>query len=244
VSFVPTGVKGVDLLLDKKGIPKGYTVLVLGAPGSGKTTFGLQYLKAGVERGENGVYVSMDELPEMLMTNADKLGLGITDLVNRGKIAIVDASPIRVLPAKVKLGSAEMGRREFALATLITSVADAVQRNKASRMVIDPVSTLTVHFSEDYERRVALLDLLAAVSRIGCTTLLLSELSEPSLDRKYQFDEFITHGVIILTRVLNESAFTKVFSIEKMRGVAHDTQPHPYRIAEGGIEVFPEEQIL
>jgi KaiC/GvpD/RAD55 family RecA-like ATPase len=29
VSFVPTGVKGVDALLDKKGIPRGYAILVL-----------------------------------------------------------------------------------------------------------------------------------------------------------------------------------------------------------------------
>jgi KaiC/GvpD/RAD55 family RecA-like ATPase len=103
VSYVPTGVKGVDPLLDNKGIAKGYSVLVLGAPGSGKTTFGLQFLKNGTENGEIRVYVSMDEQPEMLLANAQTLGLGVKELVDSGKITIIDASPIRVLLAKMKL---------------------------------------------------------------------------------------------------------------------------------------------
>jgi circadian clock protein KaiC len=90
VSYVPTGVKGVDALLDNKGIPKGYSILVLGAPGSGKTTFGLQFLKKGVESNEKGVYVSMDEQPEMLLANAENLGLGVKQFVDNGKITIID----------------------------------------------------------------------------------------------------------------------------------------------------------
>lgn len=244
MSYVPTGVKGVDPLLDGKGIPKGYSILVLGAPGSGKTTFGLQFLKDGAQNGERGVYVSMDEQPEMLLANADTLGLRIRELVDSGRITIIDASPIRVLPARMKLGATEAGRREFALATLVTSITEAVEKTKASRIVIDPVSTLTVHFADDYERRVAFLDLLAAVSKTRCTTLLLAELAEQAVDRKYHFEEFIAHGVMLLTRVLMEGSYTRSFSVEKMRGINHDSQPHPYTIAQGGIQVFPEEQVL
>ena len=148
MEYIPTGVKGVDTLLDGKGIPKGFTILVLGAPGSGKTTFGLQFLKAGVQAGERGVYVSMDEQPEMLLANAESLGLGIKELVDGGDITIIDASPIRVLPARMKLGVTEGGRREFALATLVTSLTEAVDKSKATRIVVDPVSTLTVHFAD------------------------------------------------------------------------------------------------
>jgi KaiC/GvpD/RAD55 family RecA-like ATPase len=244
VSYVPTGVKGVDALLDNKGIPKGYSVLVLGAPGSGKTTFGLQFLRNGGENGERGIYVSMDEQPEMLLANAQNLGLGIKELVDAGKITIIDASPIRVLPARMKLGVTEAGRREFALATLVTSISEAVEKTKASRIVIDPVSTLTIHFAEDYDRRVAFLDLLAAVSKTHCTTIMLAEMAEQVSERSYHFEEFIAHGVMLLTRTKTDSAFTRVFSVEKMRGINHDPQTHPYTIAKGGIQVFAEEQVL
>jgi KaiC/GvpD/RAD55 family RecA-like ATPase len=242
--FVKTGIKGVDELLDGRGIPKGSTVLVLGAPGSGKTIFSLQFLQYGASQGENGVYLSMDEDPERMLVNAELMGVNLRKFVDEKKIAIVDASPIRLLPAKLKLGSSEVGRKEFALATLITSVTEAINKVKASRLVIDPISTLIVHFSNDYDRRIAFLDLMAAISKTGCTALLVAELSDAQLQRSYQFEEFITQGVIVLSKILTGSTFTRVFSVEKMRGLAHDTQPHPYRIVDGGIEVYPTEQIF
>ena len=244
VQYIPTGVKGVDALLDGKGVPKGYTILVLGAPGSGKTTFGLQFLKEGAHEEQRGVYVTMDEQPEMLLANAEALGLGVKELVDSGAVSIIDASPIRVLPARLKLGVTEGGRREFALATLVSSIAEAVDKTKATRIVVDPVSSLTLHFADDYERRVAFLDLLSAISKTKCSTLLLAELADQSADRRHQFEEFLAQGVMLLTRTRVEGSYTRIFSVEKMRGVNHDSQPHPYSIAQGGIQVFPDEQVL
>ena len=242
--YVRMGIGGVDSLLDNRGLPKGSSVLLLGAPGSGKTIFCLQFLKAGVSQGENGVYLSMDEDPERLLENAKQMGVDLTKPVKEGRVAIVDASPIRLLPAKIKLGGAEVGGHEFALSTLISSMTDAVKKVNATRLVIDPISTLIVHFSDEYARRIAFLDLMAAASRTKCTTLLADELNDAQLQRAHTFEEFLTQGVILLSKILTGSTFTRVFSIEKMRGVAHDTQPHPYRITEHGIEVFPTEQIF
>ncbi|MDG6957057.1 MAG: hypothetical protein JRN30_07000, partial [Nitrososphaerota archaeon] len=208
------------------------------------TTFGLQYLVAGAKTGENGVYVSLDESTDRLLESTESLGLGVKQAVAAKKIAMVDASPIRLLPARVRLGTTEIGRKEFAVATLINSVTEAIKKVDAQRVVIDPISTLVVHYSEDYDRRIALLDLMAATVKSKCTTLLVAEMSDPSLERKYQFEEFIVDGVLILTRVLSGQSFTRVFSVEKMRGIDNDSQPHPYKISEGGIEVFPTEQLF
>jgi KaiC/GvpD/RAD55 family RecA-like ATPase len=186
----------------------------------------------------------MDEDPERLLENAKQMGVDLTKPVKDGRVAIVDASPIRLLPAKIKLGGAEVGGHEFALSTLISSMTDAVKKMNATRLVIDPISTLIVHFSDEYARRIAFLDLLAAASKTKCTTLLADELNDAQLQRAHTFEEFLTQGVILLSKILTGSTFTRVFSVEKMRGVAHDTQPHPYRITEHGIEVFPTEQIF
>jgi len=244
ITYVKTGIKGVDTILDGKGFPKGWSVLVLGAPGSGKTIFSLQFLKEGVEMGENGVYVSLDEDPERLLQNARQMGVDLAKPIKDGKIAIVDASPIRLLPAKIKLGGAEVGGKEFALATLVTSMTEAVKKTDASRLVVDPISTLILHFGQEYERRIAFLDLIAAAAKTRCTSLFLSEMNDAQLQRSHLFEEFLTQGVIVMSKILAGSTFSRVFSVEKMRGIAHDTQPHPYRIAEGGVEVFPAEQIF
>ncbi|MDG6979460.1 MAG: AAA family ATPase [Nitrososphaerota archaeon] len=244
MSYVPVGVKGVDPLLDGKGIPRGSSVLLLGAPGSGKTIFSLQFLQAGVAAGEAGVYLSMDEDPERLLANAKQMGVDLTRPVKDGKLALVDASPIRLLPAKIKLGGAEVGGREFAVSTLVSSLTDAVKKVGATRLVVDPISTLIVHFSDEYTRRIAFLDLIAAASKTKCTTIFVDELNDAQLQRTHVFEEFLTQGVIVMSKILTGSAFTRVFSVEKMRGIANDTQPHPYKITEQGLEVFPTEQIF
>jgi circadian clock protein KaiC len=244
LSFVTLGIKGVDSLLDGKGVPKGSSVLLLGAPGSGKTIFTLQYLQSGISVGENGVYLSMDEDPDRLISNAKQMGVDLAKPLKDGKIVIVDASPIRLLPAKIKLGGAEVGGHEFALSAMISSLTDAVKKVDATRLVIDPISTLIVHFSDEYTRRIAFLDLVAAASKTKCTTILVDELNDAQLQRPHVFEEFLTQGVIVLSKILTGPTFTRVFSVEKMRGVAHDTQPHPYRITDHGIEVFPTEQIF
>jgi len=244
LSYVTLGIKGVDSLLDGKGVPKGSSVLLLGAPGSGKTIFSLEYLQSGISSGENGVYLSMDEDPERLIANAKQMGVDLARPVKEGKLAIVDASPIRLLPAKIKLGGAEVGGHEFALSTMISSLADAVKKVGAARLVIDPISTLIVHFSDEYTRRIAFLDLIAAAAKTKCTTIFVDELNDAQLERPHLFEEFLTQGVVVLSKILTGSTFTRVFTIEKMRGVAHDTQPHPYRITEHGVEVFPGEQIF
>ncbi len=243
--FARTGVKGVDEVLANKGIPRSYVVFVIGSPGSGKTTLALQFLYNGVkEYGENGVYVSLDEEPDSLVKNAKAIGLDLSKLIKDDKLAIIDASPIRFLPGEVKLGDISVGKREFALISLVDAIKKNVERIGAKRLVVDPLATLILQYPDAAERRTAVLDLMQAIASTGCTTLLISELTTSSLYRKYQFEEFLAQGVLILRKILRPGGMLRIFTVEKMRGVDHDTQPHPYKIGEGGIEVYPSEIAL
>jgi len=55
-----TGIPGLDDILHG-GLPAGHLYLIEGNPGSGKTTFGLQFLLAGVAAGERALYVTLAE---------------------------------------------------------------------------------------------------------------------------------------------------------------------------------------
>ncbi len=243
--FARTGVKGVDEILANKGIPRSYVVFIIGSPGSGKTTLALQFLYNGAkEYGENGVYVSLDEEPDSLVKNAKAVGLDLAKLIKEDKLAIIDASPIRFLPGEVKLGDISVGKREFALISLIDAIKKNVERVGAKRLVVDPLATLILQYPDAAERRTAVLDLMQAIASTGCTTLLISELTTSSLYRKYQFEEFLAQGVLILRKILRPGGMLRIFTVEKMRGVDHDTQPHPYKIGDGGIEVYPSEIAL
>ena len=119
-----------------------------------------------------------------------------------------------------------------------------VNKIGAKRLVLDPLTTLILQYPDENERRTAILDLMQAVASTGCTSMLISELTMSSLDREYQFEEYLAQGVIILRKILRPGGVLRIFSVEKMRGVDHDTQPHPYKIGSGGIEVYLSEIAL
>ena len=80
-------------------------------------------------------------------------------------------------------------------------------------------------------------DLLTDLKQTGCTNLMISELKGTGWEREHQFEEYLTQGVILLRTFLKDSRLTRVFQIEKMRGLAIDNQPRPYEISAKGIEV-------
>ena len=70
---VKTGVTGLDEILCG-GLPRRRTYLVRGAPGTGKTTLGLQFLLEGARRGDPGLYVTLSETTEELAAVAASHG--------------------------------------------------------------------------------------------------------------------------------------------------------------------------
>src|SRR5437588_266457 len=57
---VLTGIAGLDTILGG-GLPSSRVYLIEGDPGSGKTTLGLQFLREGVAKGEQVLYVTLSE---------------------------------------------------------------------------------------------------------------------------------------------------------------------------------------
>lgn len=71
---VKTGIAQLDHMLGG-GFLAGDAVLVMGGAGTGKTTLGLQYLVNGAtEFGENGIYVTFEQMPDQLYRDAMNFG--------------------------------------------------------------------------------------------------------------------------------------------------------------------------
>lgn len=244
LQYVSSGIVGLDALLENKGFPLGFNIVVMGSPGSGKTTFGIQFLAHGCLNGENGVYVTLDERPESVLRNVMNLGIDLSMFLERGKLSIVDASPIRTVPGEVKLGGISIGKKDFSLAALIMAIANHVRNINAKRLVVDSLTSFFIQYPRAAERRAAFMELIEGITPLGCTTLFLTELRFSGLERPYQFEEFLADGVIILRKHLKNSSVVRSLQVEKMRGVNHNVEPHPYRFAKGGLEVFPTEKII
>ena len=238
--YVPTGIAGVDKILAGKGIPKNHTILVCGGPGSGKTTFAIQFLYVGATQyGEPGVYVTLDEEPNDIRANMSKYGWDLRKLEDEKKLVFINVSPVRVAPSE-RAGLIQIGMKEFRLIKLLEVIRQGVEEVNAKRVVVDPITIFTLQYPDEVERIHAMRDLLRELRRTDCTNLLISELKGTGYEREHQFEEYLTQGVILLRTFLRDSRLTRVFQVEKMRGLAIDNQPRPYEISVKGIEVYPD----
>lgn len=243
---VPTGIKGLDELL-RGGFPKGRCILLVGGPGSGKTIFAMQFLKAGAEAGEEGLYVTLDEKPEQVKAEMASFGWDIDGLEREGKLFLLDATPFRRprgLGEPTGVSGAFVFIPKLTLKGLVTTIKKMVKEEGIQRVAVDPITAMTLRYEEAHRRRRAFLAFFEALGETGCTSLVTSELRTGMLKRSFQLEEFLSQGVILLHTIIHEGNVVRAIQVEKMRGMEHDSQLRPYRITPSGIEVFPKDRVF
>jgi len=247
---VSTGAKGLDEILGG-GLPKGRTILVVGSPGSGKTILAVQFLRAGAAAGERSIYIAFDERPEQVKENVSAFGWDLDRLEAEGKIMFVDATPFR----RTRGASVAMYERrgdlplheavpEVTLSGLIDTVRRLAEEEDVTRLAVDPITSLSVRYESLTKRRRAMLMLFDALSSTGSTCLVTSEMRTSMLSRRFQLEEFLSQGVVLLRTAIHEGNVIRAIQVEKMRGIAHDTQLRPYLIGQNGIEVFAKDKVF
>lgn len=250
--YVPSGIAGLDDLLGG-GYPRSRVILVTGGPGSGKTLMTMQFLLDGVERfDERGVFVSLEESKYHLVNEMRNYGWDIEKYEKKNQIAIVDASPLRQISREgdqeqVPESSHEVRIRgaEFSIQALSTVIRSYVRVTRATRIVVDPITSLSLQFTENHQRRAAIIDLLDSLISMGTTSLVTSEignqLGASLTQREIPAEEYLCHGVIVLhnTHIAGRGIVTAL-EIEKMRECKHDRQLHPYSITDKGFTVYAE----
>jgi KaiC/GvpD/RAD55 family RecA-like ATPase len=246
---INTGIKGLDEML-QGGLPKGRTILVVGSPGSGKTTFGMQFLVGGANLGEPGLYISLEEKPERMKSNLVSFGWNLDSLEHDGKITFIDATELRKPSRRISQGAMSAEDRitlalpEITLGSLLRTIRKIAAEENTQRIVVDPITSLMLRYGEEAKRRRALLLFFDALQSLECSIIMISELRTSVLERRFQLEEFLSEGVILLHTMVHEGNVIRGMQVEKMRGIAHDTQLRPYQITQSGVEVFPKDRVF
>ena len=240
---LPTGVEGLDELISG-GLPRGRVVLVLGGPGTGKTILASQFLYKGITKyGENGIFVSLDESKKHFYSEMLKFGWDFKKAEEEGKFLFIDAtrlSRVAILKEKMlKEETSSLRGKELQIDRLVEELQAKIQQIDAKRVVLDTLASLFYRFLDPIERRTAGVDLIEALSDIGVTTIVTTELSYLGLERTLMEEEFLVHGVIMMQTLFHGGTTTRALQVEKMRGAGINPNLVPYTIDKNGIEVFP-----
>jgi KaiC/GvpD/RAD55 family RecA-like ATPase len=101
--FVKFGIRGIDNLFhpvkgeEECGIPRGSSIVLSGDMGTGKTTFLMQFLRHGIEEGEKGILVSLEESPYNLLRDYchwEFKGGTMLDVLQDGRLTILDGTSL------------------------------------------------------------------------------------------------------------------------------------------------------
>ncbi|MFQ6126604.1 MAG: RAD55 family ATPase [Candidatus Heimdallarchaeota archaeon] len=245
------GSEGLDELLGG-GIPEDRCLLVVGGPGTGKTTIGVQFLLEGAVIGENGLHILTEESPAAINARFDflhqrgKVDATYNNALKTGKITIID------------LLSARIGYREkynlpniicppiVRLGDILGIIYDAVRDNDIKRVVIDSFqSFITIAEREVVQLREVLLAIIEPYRRVRVGLLVTSErhttshLVPISIEHdSYLFLVHVFDGVISLAKGLAQNQSIRSLKVEKAIWTKHDLRPYRFRISESGIEVL------
>jgi circadian clock protein KaiC len=224
-----TGVSGLDDVL-RGGLTRDRVYLVEGVPGSGKTTLALQFLLEGVRQREPVLYVTLSETESELAAVAASHGWSLEGVTVR-----------ELMPGEAALDPEEQYTMfhpsEVELTETTKELLTDVERIKAARVVLDSLSELRLLAGNPLRYRRQILALKQFFSGRQCTVLLLDDLTSAERDLQVQS---IAHGVMRLEQVNPDyGAERRRLAFLKYRGVGFRGGYHDYRIARGGIEVYP-----
>ncbi|WP_058997375.1 KaiC domain-containing protein [Haloarcula sp. CBA1127] len=227
---VDIGIEGLDQMI-QGGIPQRHLIVTIGSAGTGKTTFGLQFLHHGLRNGENAVFLTLEQSHDAILDTAGDRGWGFEEYEEQGQLAIVDLDPVEMANS---------------LDNIRGELPALIEKFDADRLVLDSVSLLEMMYDDQSRRRTEVFDFTRSLKQAGVTTMLVSEASENNpFASRHGIIEYLTDAVFILQYVRSDTGETRLaVEIQKIRNANHSRETKPYEITNDGISVYQQANIF
>ena len=211
------GVPRLDDMLGG-GLPRGYSLLVAGPSGSGKSILAAAFLAEGARHGETGVIAAFEQRP------GDSRNRIVADLIESGRVGLVDSRAA-----------------DLSIDEILYLLLGEIRRLKATRVVIDSLSgfelALAPTFKEDF--RESLSRMVTALADVGVTVLMTSELEDRYTDLRFSpyGTAFMTDAIIVQRYIEVDSRLRRVVAVVKVRASAHSDELREFSIDDVGIHI-------
>ena len=200
------------------GLPKGYSLLVAGPSGSGKSLLATAFLEEGARIGEKGVVAAFEKSPGQ--SHSPRLEA----LVDAGHVGVIDTRAL-----------------DLSIDETLFAMTEMISATGASRVVIDSLSgfelALAPTFREDF--RESLHRMVAVLTAQGATVLMVSELEDRYTDLRFSpyGAAFLTDAIIVQRYVELQGELKRVMAVVKVRNSAHSHALCLYDITAEGIVI-------
>jgi circadian clock protein KaiC len=216
----PTGIEGLDRILEGGFLVSG-VYIIQGPPGAGKTILANQACFNHAADGGRAVYVTLlAESHSRMFTHLQRM-------------AFFDESAI---PDRVYYLGGYSALEAEGLDALVTLIRGAIQKHKATLLVVDGLISAQESSPSDREFKKFLHEIQTLADLVGCTVLLLTNTQRSS---GFFPEHTMVDGVLHLTDELSELRPLRHIRVLKLRGSAPIRGLHSVRITDQGLEVWP-----
>ncbi|WP_148863547.1 ATPase domain-containing protein [Marinobacter fonticola] len=223
---VSSEIDEIDKLLHG-GIDRGTVTILSGPSGVGKTTLGMQFVRAAARRDERSVVYSFEESSQTMLHRCRAIKMPVDDMIDDGALKIRNIEPMLYSPDELALSV----RREVEERGVKTVMLDSSSGYRLS------VSKLSVAGEDIVERLHALCRYLVGV---GVTVIIVNETHTISSDNVQPTELGISHlgDTLILMRYLEvEGEVRKTIGVLKKRTGNFEKSLREFEISDDGIKV-------
>jgi circadian clock protein KaiC len=189
------------------GLARGTSTLLIGPPGTGKSTVALQFAAAAAARGDHAAVFTFEEARSLLLDRCDGLGIRIREGAEAGRISVR-----RIDPAEVSPG-------HFA-----AMVRAAVEDDRARVVIVDSLNGYLNAMPEERALTIQLHELLTYLANHGVVTFIVAAqagLMSPNM-RNPVDASYLADTVVMFRMFEHQGQVKKAISVLKKRSGRHE----------------------
>lgn len=219
---VSSGIPALDAMLGGRGYYRGSSILVSGAPGAGKSSFGATFIDAACRRGERCLIFAYEESPEQLLRNIGSIGIDLRPWIRRGLLEIHASRPTL-----------------HGLEQHLLVMHDTIREFRPRAVVVDPISNLTFEHRE-IEIKPTLMRLIDFLKQQKVTALFTSlttgQQGHGAEDSQVGVSSLMDSW-LLLSNVEQNGERNRMLYILKSRGMPHSNQVREFVMSRKGIDL-------
>lgn len=218
---VPTGIPGLDEMLGGAGFYRGSSILVSGAPGTGKSSIAAAFVDAACRRGERALLFAYEESESQLLRNMGSIGLALQRWIDKGLLRIESTRPTL-----------------HGLEQHLVHMYDLVRAWQPSVAAVDPISNLT-EGDEDAGLKLTLMRLIDFLKNANTTALFTSLTADTgaALASSEVGVSSLMDSWLLLSNVAYNGERTRTLQMLKSRGMPHSNQVREFVFSDAGVDL-------